>query len=60
MKELLNKKAVKAALILFLIALFSITLCPAFSPVVNIVRQLVGSCVIGWWTGKYLVKLWYK
>ena len=60
MKELLNKKPVKVALMICLIALFSITLCPALSPVINIIRQLVGSCVIGWWTGKGLVKIWYK
>lgn len=60
MEKLINKKVVKAVLAICLIALFLITLCPAFSPVVNIVRQLIGSCVIGWWTGKYLVKLWYK
>lgn len=60
MKELLNKKAIKMALTVCLIALFSLTLCPAYSLVVNVIRQLVGSCVIGWWTGKYLVKIWYK
>jgi hypothetical protein len=60
MKELLNKKPIKIALILCLITLFSITLCPAYSPVVNIIRQFVGSCVIGWWTGTYVAKIWYK
>ena len=60
MKKLLDKKAVKVVLTLLLITLFSITLCPALSPVINIIRQLVGSCVIGWWTGKGLVKIWYR
>ena len=60
MKKLLDKKAVKVALTLLLITLFSITLCPAFSPVINIVRMFVGSCIIGWWTGKGLVKIWYR
>jgi hypothetical protein len=60
MKKILNKKPVKAALTLLLIALFSITLCPVYSPVINIIRMFVGSCVIGWWTGKGLVKIWYK
>jgi hypothetical protein len=60
MKELLNKKSIKVALTLLLITLFSVTLCPALSPVINIVRMFVGSCVIGWWTGTGLVKIWYK
>ena len=60
MKKLLDKKAVKVALTICLIALFSITLCPALSPVINIVRMFVGSCIIGWWTGKGLVKIWYR
>jgi hypothetical protein len=60
MKKLLDKKAVKIALTLLLITLFSITLCPALSPVINIVRMFVGSCIIGWWTGKGLVKIWYR
>jgi hypothetical protein len=60
MKKLLDKKAVKVALTLLLITLFSITLCPALSPVINIVRMFVGSCIIGWWTGKGLVKIWYR
>jgi hypothetical protein len=60
MKKLLDKKAVKVALTLLLVTLFSITLCPALSPVINIVRMFVGSCIIGWWTGKGLVKIWYR
>jgi hypothetical protein len=60
MKELLNKKSIKITLTLLLITLFSVTLCPALSPVINIIRQLVGSCVIGWWTGTVLAKIWYK
>ena len=60
MKELLNKKSIKIVLTLCLITLFSITLCPAYSPVINIIRQLVGSCVIGWWTGTYIAKIWCK
>jgi len=60
MKELLNKKSIKVALTLLLITLFSVTLCPALSPVINIVRMFVGSCVIGWWTGKGLAKIWYR
>ena len=43
MKELLNKKSIKVALTLLLITLFSVTLCPALSPVINIVRMFVGS-----------------
>jgi hypothetical protein len=60
MKKLLDKKAVKVALTLLLITLFSITLCPALSPVINIVRMFVGSCIIGWWTGTGLAKIWFK
>jgi hypothetical protein len=60
MKELLNKKSIKVALTLLLVTLFSTTLCPALSPVINIVRMFVGSCIIGWWTGKGLVKIWYR
>jgi len=60
MKKLLDKKSIKVALTLLLITLFSVTLCPALSPVINIVRMFVGSCIIGWWTGKGLVKIWYR
>jgi hypothetical protein len=60
MKELLNKKSIKVALTLLLITLFSITLCPVYNPVISIIRQFVGSCVIGWWTGTGLAKIWLK
>ena len=60
MKDLLNKKSIKIALTLCLITLFSITLCPVYSPIVNVIRQIVGSYVIGWWTGKCIAKIWYK
>jgi hypothetical protein len=60
MEKLINKKVVKVALTICLIALFSITLCPALSPVINIVRMFVGSCIIGWWTGTGLAKIWFK
>ena len=60
MDKLIKIKEVKIALIVLIVALFGITLLPMFSPIVNIIRMLIGSCMIGWWTGKGLVKIWYK
>ena len=60
MDKLIKIKAVKIALIVSLIGLFAITLLPMFSPITNIIRMLIGSCMIGWWTGTGIVKIWYK
>jgi len=60
MDKLIKIKEVKIALIVLIVALFGITLLPMFSPVTNIIRMLIGSCMIGWWTGKGIVKIWYK
>jgi hypothetical protein len=56
----MNRKDVKIALIMLIIALFGISLLPIFSPVMSIIRQLIGSVMIGWWTGTGIVKIWYK
>ena len=56
----MNRKDVKIALIMLIIALFGISLLPIFSPVMSIIIQLVGSVMIGWWTGTGIVKIWYK
>jgi hypothetical protein len=52
MEKLIKIKAIKIALIVFLIVLFGISLLPMFNPVMNVIRQVIGSCMIGWWTGK--------
>jgi hypothetical protein len=57
MEKLLKIKAIKIALVVFLIVLFGVSLLPMFSPVMNIVRQLVGSAMIGWWTGGGIAKI---
>jgi hypothetical protein len=53
----MNKIAFKIALIISIVTLFTITLLPMFSPVMNIVRQLIGTWMIGWWTGSLLAKI---
>jgi hypothetical protein len=60
MDKLIKIKAIKIALIASLIAVFGISLLPMFSPVTNIIRMLIGSLMIGWWTGKGITKIWYK
>ena len=57
MDKLIKIKAVKIVLIVSLIAVFGISLLPMFSPVMNIIRQLVGSAMIGWWTGTAISKI---
>jgi hypothetical protein len=56
----MNRKSVKIALIMLIVALFGISLLPMFSPVTNIVRMLIGSAMIGWWTGRGIFKIWHK
>ena len=56
----MRKKALKIALIMCIVALFVVSLLPMFSPVMSIVRQVVGSAMIGWWSGTGIVKIWYK
>jgi polyferredoxin len=60
MKNLINKKPVKIALITLILLVFLISLLPQFGPILNIVRMLVGSAMIGWWTGTLCVKIWNK
>jgi len=58
--KVMRKKALKIALIMCIVALFVVSLLPMFSPVMSIVRQVVGSAMIGWWSGTGIVKIWYK
>ena len=60
MDKLIKIKEVKIALIVLIVALFGITLLPMFSPIVNIIRMLIGGVMIGWWTGTGIVKIWSK
>lgn len=60
MDKLIKIKAAKIALMALIVIAFAITLLPMFSPVVNVIRMLIGSCMIGWWTGRGLVTIWYK
>jgi len=60
MKNLIKIKSVKIALITLITLVFLISLLPQFGPVVNIVRMLVGSCMIGWWTGTLCMTIWHK
>jgi len=60
MKNLINKKSVKIALIVLISIVFLATLCPVFSPIVDLIRMLIGSAMIGWWTGRGIMKIWYK
>lgn len=53
----MKRKALKTALISCIILLFAITLLPMFNPIMNIVRQIIGSCMIGWWTGQVISKI---
>ena len=57
MDKLIKIKAVKIALIVSLVVVFGISLLPMFSPVMNVIRQLIGSFMIGWWTGKGISKI---
>ena len=58
--KIVKIKAMKIAMITVIVTVFVITLLPMFSPVVNGIRMLIGSCMIGWWTGRGIVKIWYK
>jgi hypothetical protein len=60
MKNLIKIKSVKIALITLIVLVFLMTLCPVYDPIVNVVRMFVGSCMIGWWTGRGIMKIWYK
>jgi len=60
MDKLIKIKAIKIALIASLIAVFGISLLPMFSPVMSLIRQLVGSFLIGWWAGRGIVNIWSK
>ena len=60
MDKLIKIKAAKIALILLIVTVFVITFLPMFSPITNVIRMFVGSCMIGWWTGRGLVTIWYK
>ena len=60
MEKLIKIKAVKIALIVSLIVLFGVSLLPIFSPVMNVIRQVIGSCMIGWWTGKCISNILNK
>ena len=53
-------KAMKIALITVIVTVFVVTLLPMFSPIINVIRMFVGSCMIGWWTGRGIIKIWYK
>ena len=60
MDKLIKIKAAKIALMVLIVIAFAITLLPMFSPITNVIRMFVGSCMIGWWTGRGLVTIWYK
>jgi archaellum biogenesis protein FlaJ (TadC family) len=60
MDKLIKIKAVKIALIVSLIVVFGISLLPMFSPIMKVIRIFVGSIMIGVWTGKGIVNIWYK
>jgi len=60
MKQLIKTKSVKIALITLIVLVFLITLCPVYDPIVNIIRQWIGAWMIGWWTGRSIMKIWYK
>jgi hypothetical protein len=48
--------ATKIGITLVTLITFGITLYPSF----DILRSLVGSIIIGWWTGTFLAKLWLR
>jgi hypothetical protein len=60
MKNLIKTKSVKITLITLIVLVFLISLLPQFSPIVNIIRMLVGSCTIGWLTGTLCMTIWHK
>lgn len=60
MDKLIKIKAMKIALITVIVTVFVVTLLPMFSPVVNAIRTVIGSCMIGWWTGRGIINIWYK
>jgi hypothetical protein len=60
MDKLIKIKAVKIALIVCLVVLFAVSLHPTFSPIMNVIRMITGCFMIGWWTGKGIIKIWYK
>lgn len=57
MDKLMKIKAMKIALVTLIVIAFAVTLLPMFSPVVNVIRTVIGSCMIGWWTGKGISKI---
>ena len=60
MDKLVKIKAMKIALITVIVIVFVVTLLPMFSPIMNVIRMFVGCFMIGWWTGKGIIKIWYK
>ena len=60
MEKLVKIKAMKIALMALIVIAFGITLLPMFNPVMNVIRMFVGSVMIGWWTGRGLIKIWDK
>jgi hypothetical protein len=60
MEKLIKIKAVKITLIVCLIVIFAVSLHPTFSPIIKVIRGLIGSFMIGWWTGKGIIEIWYK
>ena len=60
MKNLINKKPVKITLITLIVLVFLVSLCPLYLPIVEPIRLMIGSFMIGWWTGRCIMKIWYK
>jgi hypothetical protein len=60
MEKLVKIKAMKIALITVIVIVFVVTLLPMFSPIMNVIRTIVGCFMIGWWTGKGIIKIWDK
>ena len=60
MRNLINKKPVKITLITLIALVFLMTLCPVYLPIVEPIRLVIGSFMMGWWTGRGIMKIWYK
>jgi len=52
----IERKSIKIVVTVMILIVFGVTMHPAF----NMLKALVGSCAIGWWTGTALAKIWIK
>ena len=52
----IERKSIKIVVTVMILIVFVATMFPAFT----MLKAVVGSCAIGWWTGGALAKIWSK